>query len=165
MPLLLDHAYWTFYILIVKRKYFTLASANKIIKQAPATMWSDGASYLYHLLPLIPLLCRCFRCYNSCHYYSCCIYAASYIAGIAPRPLHANITTGTKGSRPRKGGKTRYTAMQMMKFARARHDPHCAISHSAPLNMHLAAHHPMYLTGISLCICMPAISVCIMLYI
>ena len=27
-----DHAYWTFFMLIINRKYFTLAQANKIMK-------------------------------------------------------------------------------------------------------------------------------------
>ena len=34
--------YWTFHLLICKRKYFSLEQANKIIKDAPSSVWSDG---------------------------------------------------------------------------------------------------------------------------
>ena len=39
-----DHAYCTFFMLIINRKYFTLAQANKIMKAAPPTTWSDGVA-------------------------------------------------------------------------------------------------------------------------
>lgn len=40
--------------------------------------------------------------------------------GRAPRPLHASILKSAKGKKPKKNGKMRQTAADMVKFALAR---------------------------------------------
>jgi hypothetical protein len=37
-----DHGYWTFFMLMVVLKEFTLEQANAAIADAPATAWYDG---------------------------------------------------------------------------------------------------------------------------
>ena len=64
--------------------------------------------------------------------------------GIPPPPLHPHILKGTrKGSKIKAGGKVRYTAMQMMKFALARCAPIHRRPHHRPCRRpHLRPHHP-----------------------
>lgn len=68
-------------MLMVEMKEFTFATANKVIKHAPRSVWSDG---------------------------------------IPPPPLNPHILKRTKGNQLKKGGKLRYTAFNMTKFALAR---------------------------------------------
>jgi len=71
----------------------------------------------------------CFYCFMVVHKLFTLDFANKVLAGapksmwsdgIPPRPLHKHILKGAKGNRPKRGGKMRQTASDMVKFALAR---------------------------------------------